>query len=1670
MKHIKKLFTLLLVLLFGLVMTPPVRSQSPNMNNYCYVPPFIATSVPPLVMLVMGRDHKLYYEAYNDASDLDGDGKLDVGYKHSINYYGYFDPYKCYVYTGNWYFKPVRTTQDKYCGGANEWSGNFLNWLTMSRMDVLRKVLYGGFRDDDSLQRTILRATAIPQDAHSWGKWYAGSDTKKLTPFDPPQSGRRHLFCITSLQSDWNSDRRRIRILLNKSNSIEEWASKERPVCDNSLGNPNYEYNIAVQVCDPNVGLESYCKRYPGSDNILGTNDDVYKPIGLFQKYGEPPDRNTKWCSKSLKPCTNDNECNPNTTHGYCVHKVNMYFGLMTGSYVKNLSGGVLRKSIWPISDEIDPQYGTFMHRDANQHGSIIKNTLDRLRIVGFNYGCPYCYNASDGGNCGWITNRPLGEGECRNWGNPIGEMMYEALRYLAGKTSPTSDFVYSGSDAISQLPLVPWYRSSSSSDNVILPPYNLFPICSKPFMIVLSDINNSYDSDSVPGSSFNSFSGDLTNLNVSSLADIISSTENISGSYFIGQSGSLIDYICSAKSMSSLKNVRGLCPEEPTKQGSFYPASVAYYGNKLNNGWRDNFSVQKPSPLKTFAVALASPVPDIAVKVGNSIVRIVPMAKSLSGCLGVKPACWDKCSITITKDSNGNFKNVKITNCQANAYCPTNQIVDFYVDTVNYDSNNNLTYAKFRINFEDVEQGADHDMDAVVEYEIQPVGSNQIKVKLTSTYAAGCIDQVLGFNISGTTEDGAWLVVKDRDANTDGDTPAQIGNIPLTWERTFTVSGNSAGQLKPPLWYAAKWGGFDDVNGNGVPDLQSEWDKDGDGNPDTYFYIVNPLKMERELERAFSEILKRASSGATVATLASRYQTSSVVLQPAFYPEYITQEGKPIRWLGTFRGYWVDSGQNLREDTVMDKILILLGQYRDKVFTFFFDTNKETKVALFDADPNQNPGVCSSAQIKSPIQLRPTLQFDCILASTSKDARKIYFNDNGNLREFKTSERNKIKPAWTLIDNSLTDGQADCVIEYLRGEYDYTWNCTPYVMKKRVFDVSQICYNFAQGSNAPWKMGPIVYSTPTVAGNQALNQKYTHVYNDNTYREYVLSNNYKNRRSVAFVSSNIGMLHFFRVGHLKETGNTWQPIKLVNDPSSNQNNLVEREEFAFIPQNALPYMLWYGREDYCSLNKGYIPIVDYRVEVFDASFDKSDNPDGNKTRDSWNTYLLGTMGVGGKQLGSYSSSVFLLKLTNYLNDNTGNTLPTLMWEIKLDNGALATSFPARIRQGDSNKNGKWYFVLGSGPKDPNADSYDKFLSDPKLYIINARNGSVHTVALSSLLPNNVRAAVGDVMEFDIDNDYKDDVIYFGMYGYQNNGSSWGGIYRIALKTQSGYKELTNISINDIKKVVELDDFKTGNHTPPVFAAVTATKDESGKLWVYINTGLYLSPSHRAFSYKNYIIGVIDECWDNANKYFNSNCSPVRRVELADAKNVSGYINVNGGSCGPSVLNFTQTTTENMCVCGDSGCSMKQAVKSTNALTDFCVLQNNKKGWFYELDVYIAYSRPAVSFGVLMTEYFKPSDDPCMPVGETFISALRHNTGLPPANPPFIAVGNTENSKLKYSISIGYGSPPLGEVFRIIRDSAGNLSVIGQTSTGAIFNVRQQIGGQSGRFVLWIEK
>ena len=98
------------------------------------------------------------------------------------------------------------------------------------------------------------------------------------------------------------------------------------------------------------------CTQYPSNN---------WKPTGLLQKYGD---------------------------------KEQIHFGLMTGSYTKNISGGVLRKNIGALSDT---QPNGEIHASTNGTftavGGIIK-TLSAMR--------PYGYSYVDGSTSRWTTAR----------------------------------------------------------------------------------------------------------------------------------------------------------------------------------------------------------------------------------------------------------------------------------------------------------------------------------------------------------------------------------------------------------------------------------------------------------------------------------------------------------------------------------------------------------------------------------------------------------------------------------------------------------------------------------------------------------------------------------------------------------------------------------------------------------------------------------------------------------------------------------------------------------------------------------------------------------------------------------------------------------------------------------------------------------------------------------------------------------------------------------------------------------------------------------------------------------------------------------------------------------------------------------------------------------------
>ncbi|MGL4639314.1 MAG: hypothetical protein ACRCVX_06285, partial [Shewanella sp.] len=565
---------------------------------------------------------------------------------------------------------------------------------------------------------------------------------------------------------------------------VWNWVSRERPVADTKVDNYNGDaapddYQVFIDVCRDGL-LESNCKAYStGKAN-------KYAPVGLLQNYGEGNDPK-------------------------------MYFGLITGSYNKNTEGGVLRAKIGNIDAEIQKDTGQFQPRETKNNKEIgIIATLDKLRIATFK---------NDQYDKCWVNTYAIGAGECKDWGNPIGEMLYESLRYFAGTAKASSTFTVNNNDLLG-LAEDDWDDPFAVTGG--------HPQCAKPVNLVISDIGTSYDSDSMPGSRFAAYSGELPatmkGLDVSTWTDKISdpkANEHIAGKpFFLGEvNGAPSDEngFPTAKTFSRLSDIRGLAPQEPTKRGSYYAAGLAHYGHQNDLNPREGY--QKP---QTVVVAMASNLPQIKISAGQGVVTLIPFAKSVGGG-GIKAG-------------KGNFQ-------------PTNTIVDYYVESIS------PTEGTFRINFEDVEQGADHDMDMIVRYHYKLVG-NDIQITLTSEYAAGGIDQHAGYVISGTTADGLYLDVKDKGgskvtyymdtvAATDNPYPDNARNnnkhaernndLPLERTRTFSVNPGTvtADFLPSPLFYAAKWGGFVDLNGDGIPQ-DKEWDADGDGQPDNYFLVTN--------------------------------------------------------------------------------------------------------------------------------------------------------------------------------------------------------------------------------------------------------------------------------------------------------------------------------------------------------------------------------------------------------------------------------------------------------------------------------------------------------------------------------------------------------------------------------------------------------------------------------------------------------------------------------------------------------------------------------------------------------------------------------------------------------------------------------------------------------------
>ena len=186
----KKRYLLAAVVLASLAF--PSASQA-AMNDYCIVPPYVVQNVPPNVMIVVDTSGSMYNFAYSDgfnttvtSDDHDctsGDpcsGFTTPGTYPTYKYYGYFNSDAWYTYgSSKFSFSRLKTAGAK---NSSEWDGNWLNWLFMRRVDIVRKVLTGGKKMGGEASGFDRLDTEVA-DCASRGNTKTASNAALYTPF-----------------------------------------------------------------------------------------------------------------------------------------------------------------------------------------------------------------------------------------------------------------------------------------------------------------------------------------------------------------------------------------------------------------------------------------------------------------------------------------------------------------------------------------------------------------------------------------------------------------------------------------------------------------------------------------------------------------------------------------------------------------------------------------------------------------------------------------------------------------------------------------------------------------------------------------------------------------------------------------------------------------------------------------------------------------------------------------------------------------------------------------------------------------------------------------------------------------------------------------------------------------------------------------------------------------------------------------------------------------------------------------------------------------------------------------------------------------------------------------------------------------------------------------------
>ncbi|MBV1914481.1 MAG: hypothetical protein KUG72_03795 [Pseudomonadales bacterium] len=537
--------------------------------------------------------------------------------------------------------------------------------------------------------------------------------------------------------------------------------------------------------------------------------------------------------------------------------------------------------------------------------------------------------------------------------------------------------------------------------------------------------------------------------------------------------------------------------------------------------------------------------------------------------------------------------------------------------------------------------------------------------------------------------------------------------------------------------------------------------------------------------------------TGTLQATLVSNQGSTIHTSYQSSYEKQLTANGKTVVWPGAMYALFVDEHGRLREDSDGDAQLdgaancsgdlaVELSFSQSEGVTFKRSNGSSCAVTGADKPIGQLQPIWDAQTQLSHINPDQQRGYSSEINGTATGGRYIFSAINGAKVDFDSGAINGSNYRYLNVGSEI---EADAIVDFIRGKEGITG------FRNRTID------------GEPLRLGDIVNSIPLVVDGPVAG--YDVRYNDASYTAF--KTKYADRRRMVYVGANDGLLHAFNGGFWSSEE---QEFKLATGANETAHPLGS-EIWAYAPENLLPHLKWLTATDY-----SHVYYVDGAPQAFDVNIFPSDEVHPN----GWGTILVVAMRLGGGDVqvdgitATFSSAYIILDITD------PESAPEIIAEVTDDNLDFTTSKPALMKKrvpGQGNdwfhpSTNEWQLVFGSGPDDlehvaSRKSSYSLFQYD------------LVSNTLSETAVSDSSRYVGALNSTDWDDDFQDDMLYFGTVKNLMSGSS-----RVELSGELKRAE-PGTSLN-ISTVLDANQ--------PIYSQPITVTDDKGAYWVYVGAGI----------------------------------------------------------------------------------------------------------------------------------------------------------------------------------------------------------------------------------------